>query len=102
MDMQLTQHGAASCLQGTAFEKFIGNGQAKNLFFKVPSGWAQRCKLRKVVCQDMSGMLRFTAAMHLSRRMTLKRRQRRRCLEESIILGVRAGGNRGWADSERQ
>ena len=28
-------------VQGTAFEKFIGNGQAKNLFFKVPSGWAQ-------------------------------------------------------------
>mmetsp|Transcript_32154 Transcript_32154/g.92463 ORF Transcript_32154/g.92463 Transcript_32154/m.92463 type:complete len:249 (-) Transcript_32154:46-792(-) len=25
-------------LRGTAFEKFIGNGQAKNLFFKVPSG----------------------------------------------------------------
>lgn len=25
-------------LKGTAFEKFIGNGQAKNLFFKVPSG----------------------------------------------------------------
>ena len=98
MDMQLTQHGAATCLQGTAFEKFIGNGQAKNLFFKVPSGWAQQCKLRKVVCLDMSGMLRFSesstrcaAAMHLSRRMTLKRRQRRRCLEESIILGVRAG-----------
>jgi len=25
-------------MQGTAFEKFIGKGQAKNLFFKVPSG----------------------------------------------------------------
>merc|ERR1719217_988395 len=25
-------------LSGTAFEKYIGNGQAKNLFFKVPSG----------------------------------------------------------------
>lgn len=25
-------------LKGTAFEKFIGKGQAKNLFFKVPSG----------------------------------------------------------------
>eukprot|EP00414_Alexandrium_minutum_P003515 CAMPEP_0113820068 /NCGR_PEP_ID=MMETSP0328-20130328/1054_1 /TAXON_ID=39455 /ORGANISM="Alexandrium minutum" /LENGTH=226 /DNA_ID=CAMNT_0000788001 /DNA_START=115 /DNA_END=792 /DNA_ORIENTATION=+ /assembly_acc=CAM_ASM_000350 len=25
-------------LRGTAFEKFIGKGQAKNLFFKVPSG----------------------------------------------------------------
>lgn len=25
-------------LRGTAFEKYIGNGQAKNLFFKVPSG----------------------------------------------------------------
>mmetsp|Transcript_44928 Transcript_44928/g.101034 ORF Transcript_44928/g.101034 Transcript_44928/m.101034 type:complete len:243 (+) Transcript_44928:77-805(+) len=24
-------------IKGTAFEKFIGNGQAKNLFFKVPS-----------------------------------------------------------------
>ena len=24
--------------KGTAFEKFIGKGQAKNLFFKVPSG----------------------------------------------------------------
>lgn len=25
-------------IKGTAFEKYIGNGQAKNLFFKVPSG----------------------------------------------------------------
>merc|ERR1712117_461610 len=25
-------------IRGTKFEKFIGNGQAKNLFFKVPSG----------------------------------------------------------------
>ena len=25
-------------IKGTAFEKFIGKGQAKNLFFKVPSG----------------------------------------------------------------
>eukprot|EP00444_Apocalathium_aciculiferum_P069257 CAMPEP_0183558448 /NCGR_PEP_ID=MMETSP0371-20130417/88679_1 /TAXON_ID=268820 /ORGANISM="Peridinium aciculiferum, Strain PAER-2" /LENGTH=221 /DNA_ID=CAMNT_0025765861 /DNA_START=47 /DNA_END=708 /DNA_ORIENTATION=+ len=25
-------------IKGTAFAKFIGNGQAKNLFFKVPSG----------------------------------------------------------------
>jgi len=25
-------------IKGTSFEKFIGNGQAKNLFFKVPSG----------------------------------------------------------------
>merc|ERR1719460_1545965 len=25
-------------IRGTAFEKYIGNGQAKNLFFKVPSG----------------------------------------------------------------
>merc|ERR1719262_1078409 len=25
-------------IKGTKFEKFIGNGQAKNLFFKVPSG----------------------------------------------------------------
>merc|ERR1719262_780341 len=25
-------------IRGTAFERYIGNGQAKNLFFKVPSG----------------------------------------------------------------
>ena len=32
------RRGEPSPRQGTAFEKFIGKGQAKNLFFKVPSG----------------------------------------------------------------
>eukprot|EP00927_Polykrikos_kofoidii_P050931 TRINITY_DN44765_c0_g1_i1.p1 TRINITY_DN44765_c0_g1~~TRINITY_DN44765_c0_g1_i1.p1 ORF type:complete len:281 (-),score=47.32 TRINITY_DN44765_c0_g1_i1:79-921(-) len=37
-------------IKGTAFEKYVGNGQAKNLFFRVPSGGGKLKNRLFLVC----------------------------------------------------